>query len=203
MAQATPNPTRIELHQQQRVLDIGFDDGSEFHFPCEYLRVYSPSEEAKLVREDGEAIEGKERVGITEIIPVGSYAVRLVFDDKHRTGIYTWEQLYDLGRRQASLWQEYLDTLATNGQTLNQEARGKLVRVLYGATLADRLDREGESLRLPTTVATIADLLAQLRERGGEWQQLRPDALRITLAEQVVPADTRLPDGSEVALAPV
>ena len=109
-------PTEIKLHQASRLLEVAFEDGTRFELPCEYLRVFSPSAE---VRGHGPGtatlVTGKEQVNITAIEPVGNYAVRLVFDDGHSTGLYSWNILYDLGRDQDSQWQDYLRRLAEAG----------------------------------------------------------------------------------------
>lgn len=111
-----PIPTELNLHQQSRVLEISFDDGSNFTLPCELLRVYSPSAEVQG-HGPGEGVlqVGKEDVGIDKIEPVGHYAICLHFDDEHNTGIYSWEYLYNLGKNQEGLWREYLDALAQAG----------------------------------------------------------------------------------------
>ena len=109
-------PTDIKLHQKSRVLEIAFDDGSHFNFPCEYLRVYSPSAEVRGHGPGQEVLQlGKENVNIAHIEPVGTYAVSLHFDDGHNTGIYSWDWLHHLGINQESLWKEYLDRLAKAG----------------------------------------------------------------------------------------
>jgi DUF971 family protein len=113
---ATPVPTEISLHQKSRRLEVAFDDGSRFRFPCEFLRVYSPSAEVRGHGPGQEVLQvGKENVNITSIEPVGNYAVVLNFDDGHNTGIYSWEWLHHLGMHQEELWREYLDRLETAG----------------------------------------------------------------------------------------
>jgi len=107
-----PRPTRIELHRTSRKLELEFDDGARFELPCEYLRVYSPSVE---VRGLGELEVYKEDVGIEDLQPVGNYAVRIFFDDGHKSGIYSWAHLYDLGINRERYWQEYLERLRTGG----------------------------------------------------------------------------------------
>jgi DUF971 family protein len=111
-------PTEIKLHQTSRLLEVAFEDGARFTLPCEYLRVFSPSAE---VRGHGPGtatlVTGKENVNITAIEPVGNYAVRLVFDDGHSTGLYSWNILYDLGQDQESQWQDYLRRLAEAGHS--------------------------------------------------------------------------------------
>jgi DUF971 family protein len=109
-------PTEIKLHQQSRLLEIAFDDGSTFQLPCEYLRVYSPSAEVAGHGPGQEVLQvGKKNVGISELVPVGSYAVQINFDDGHDTGLYTWEKLYWLGKNQSALWQQYLDRMDAAG----------------------------------------------------------------------------------------
>lgn len=115
-----PRPTDIKLHQKSRILELTFDDGSHFHLPCEYLRVYSPSAEVRGHGPGQEKLEvGKERVSITAIEPVGQYAVSLFFDDGHDTGIYSWDTLYDLGANQERYWQDYLRRLEAAGHQRN------------------------------------------------------------------------------------
>lgn len=115
---AKTRPTDIKLHQKSRVLEIAFDDGSHFELPCEFLRVYSPSAEVRGHGPGQEVLQlGKEKVNITAIEPVGTYAVALHFDDGHNTGIYSWDWLHELANNQARLWKEYLDRLAKAGHT--------------------------------------------------------------------------------------
>jgi len=100
MAKTPPRPTLIKLHQRSRKLELQFDDGQHFLLPCEYLRVYSPSAEVRGHGPGQEVLQvGKEQVNISRIEPVGSYAVRLYFDDGHHTGLYSWSVLYELGTR--------------------------------------------------------------------------------------------------------
>jgi len=103
-----PLATEIRLRRASRVLEVSFADGSRFELPFEYLRVHSPSAE---VRGHGPGQEvlvlGKENVGITAVEPVGQYAVKLVFDDGHDTGLYTWKYLHELGRERAANWARY------------------------------------------------------------------------------------------------
>jgi len=111
-----PKPTEIRLKKEPRLLVISFDDGSIFEYTFEYLRVHSPSAEVKGHGPGQETLQtGKETVDITRIDPIGNYAVRLVFDDGHDTGLYNWQYLYELGRDVASNWQHYLDRLQAAG----------------------------------------------------------------------------------------
>ena len=109
-------PLEIRLRKAARLLCIEFDDGSRFELPFEYLRVHSPSAEVKGHGPGQEVLQtGKEQVLISQIEPVGHYAVRLVFDDGHDSGLFTWKYLYELGRDQDDNWQAYLDRLAAAG----------------------------------------------------------------------------------------
>lgn len=113
-------PTDIKLHQKSHILEISFDDGANFRFPCEYLRVYSPSAEVRGHGPGQEVLQiGKENVNITNIEPVGTYAVCLHFDDGHNTGIYSWDLLHNLGLNQDRLWSEYLARLENAGYKRN------------------------------------------------------------------------------------
>jgi len=109
-------PTAIKLRTQSRLLEITFDDGQCFALPFEYLRVYSPSAEVRGHGVGQETLQiGKQNVAITKVEPTGHYAVRLIFDDGHDSGLYTWTYLHELGRDYASQWQRYLDRLAELG----------------------------------------------------------------------------------------
>lgn len=113
-----PLPTEIHLHQQSRVLELHFNDGARFLLPCEYLRVYSPSAEVRGHSPATAKLQvGKEGVTITDIRQIGSYAVKLVFDDGHDSGLYDWNYLYKLGRAWQPLWLDYLDRLTAAGHT--------------------------------------------------------------------------------------
>lgn len=112
MTKNTPVPTDIKLLQKSKVLEITFDDGAHFILPCEYLRVYSPSAEVRGHGGEGTLVAGKREVNITGIDPVGNYAIKIIFDDGHTTGLYSWSTLYDLGINQEQNWQKYLDRLS-------------------------------------------------------------------------------------------
>lgn len=120
----TPVPVEIKLRQRSRMLDVRFEDGNRFELPCEYLRVYSPSAEVKGHGAGQEVLQlGKESVNITAIEPVGQYAVRLIFDDGHNTGLYSWKLLYELGRDKEVKWQDYLSKLNKAGHARNERAK--------------------------------------------------------------------------------
>ncbi len=111
-----PTPIEIKLHQKSRVLEISYSDGSRFELPYEFLRVYSPSAEVRGHGPGQEVLQsGKKDVDILTLEPVGSYAVQPHFSDRHSTGIYSWEYLYDLGTHRQSLWQDYLKRLEAAG----------------------------------------------------------------------------------------
>ena len=110
------HPTAIKLRTLSRLLEVTFDDGQCFALPFEYLRVYSPSAEVRGHGAGQETLQiGKQNVVIKKIEPTGHYAVRLVFDDGHDSGLYTWAYLYELGHEQPKKWQNYLDRLADLG----------------------------------------------------------------------------------------
>lgn len=111
-----PQPTEIRLQKKSRQLAVEFSDGSHFELPFEYLRVHSPSAEVKGHGPGQEVLQtGKENVQITALEPVGHYAIRIVFDDGHDTGLYTWQYLHELGEQRAHRWQAYLDRLTAAG----------------------------------------------------------------------------------------
>ena len=111
-------PTALTVHQVSRVLEIGFDDGAVFRIPFELMRVYSPSAEVQGHGPGQEVLQtGKRDVLITDIAPVGHYAVQPRFSDGHDSGIFAWHYLYHLGQDQAELWQRYEARLAAAGAT--------------------------------------------------------------------------------------
>jgi DUF971 family protein len=109
-------PKEIRLKKAEKVLEVDFADGKSFRFPAEFLRVESPSAEVQGHGPGQKTLlTGRRHVGIINVEPVGNYAVKIVFDDLHDTGIYSWETLYDYGLRQDEMWQTYLDALAKRG----------------------------------------------------------------------------------------
>jgi len=109
-----PWPREIVLSRAQRLLKVAFDDGAAFDLPAEYLRISSPSAEVRGHSEaERKTVGGKRDVAITAVEPVGNYAVRLVFDDGHDTGIYSWSYLRQLGLEQSARWKTYLGELET------------------------------------------------------------------------------------------
>jgi DUF971 family protein len=112
-ANAEPWPTELRLHKDRKALSMSFDSGESYTLPAEYLRIKSPSAEVQGHSPDQRiTVPGKINVAILEVVPVGNYAVRLVFDDMHSTGIFGWGYLRDLGRNHGRYWQEYVDELA-------------------------------------------------------------------------------------------
>lgn len=116
----TAAPTRIRLRRGSKLLELHFADGLVCELPFEYLRVFSPSAE---VRGHGGTenglpkilVIGKEKVDVTRIEPVGNYAVRLIFDDGHDSGIYSWPVLRELGENVEDYWRRYLERLKKAG----------------------------------------------------------------------------------------
>jgi DUF971 family protein len=109
-------PSEIRLHKDRKTLTVAFDSGETFALAAEYLRVKSPSAEVQgHAPDERKTVPGKRYVGILEVQPIGNYAVRLVFDDMHSTGIFSWDYFRDLGRNHAAYWRDYLDDLAAKG----------------------------------------------------------------------------------------
>lgn len=115
-------PNAVKAHRSSRVLEVRYANGSAYELPFEYLRVYSPSAEVRG-HGGGEPtlVPGKRNVGITRIEPVGRYAVRLIFDDGHDSGLYSWNLLEELGREQGRYWAHYLDRLDQHGMSRDSD----------------------------------------------------------------------------------
>ena len=111
-----PTPTEVRLRTRSRVLEVAYGPDERYELPFEYLRVYSPSAEVRGHGPGQETLQlGKHEVGVKAVEPVGRYAVRIVFDDGHDTGLYTWGYLRELGRTREEKWQRYLERLAQLG----------------------------------------------------------------------------------------
>lgn len=111
-----PWPLEIRVFRDERRLEVDFDDGSRFSYPAELLRVESPSAEVQGHGPGQKRILGGQRtVGIVSVEPVGHYAVRIRFDDRHDTGMYSWRYLHHLGRNRESIWGTYLRGLEQQG----------------------------------------------------------------------------------------
>jgi len=118
-----PWPTEIRLKDNGRRLAVSFDAGESFELSAEYLRVMSPSAEVQgHSAAERKTVGGKQNVAIIQVEPVGNYAVRLVFDDMHSTGIYSWRYLHDLGSEYEARWIEYLADLEAKG--LSRDSSG-------------------------------------------------------------------------------
>ena len=117
-------PLGLKLRQRSREQELEYASGEHYSLPCEYLRVYSPSAEVRGHGSGQETLQtGKINVGITAIKPVGRYAVQLVFDDGHDTGLYAWDYLYELCTNQPKLWQDYLDRLSQAGASRDPDVQ--------------------------------------------------------------------------------
>jgi DUF971 family protein len=118
MTSSDPWPTEIKVDKDRAELTVTFDDGASFALPAELLRVMSPSAEVQgHSPEERVTVPGKKSVRIVTIEPVGNYAARIVFDDRHDTGLFTWAYLRELGQNREARWQSYLSELAAKGLT--------------------------------------------------------------------------------------
>ena len=116
MDRDTPIPSEIKLHQKSRRLELIYEGGEAYSLDFEYLRVYTPSAEARGHGPGQETLQtGKRNVDIERIEPVGTYALRLVFSDGHDSGLYSWDMLYNLGKHHDELWAEYLEQIEKQG----------------------------------------------------------------------------------------
>jgi DUF971 family protein len=117
-------PTELRLRKDKAALLVTFDTGEAYELPAEFLRVHSPSAEVQGHSPDErKTVGGKRSVVVLEVQPVGNYAVRLVFDDLHSTGIFSWDYLLKLGRGQDRMWGDYLGELAAKGLTRDPPKR--------------------------------------------------------------------------------
>lgn len=200
-----PVPTVINLHQKSRLLEIAFDDGFRFNYPCEYLRVFSTSAEVKVM---DKPVHGKERVNISRIEPQGSYAVRIHFDDGHDTGIFSWGTLYELGVNYEQHWKDYLERLQQHGlQRAEGRALGKdgkaTIKILYFIQLAKVSGKDEEEITIPDSVSNVESLLAWLRKKGPGWKTAFVDeAVQVTVNRQFAEPYTLIEHGDEVAIVP-
>ncbi len=112
----TPIPTDIKLHQKSRFVELFYENGERYELDFEYLRVFTPSAEARGHGPGQETLQtGKRNVEIERIEPIGTYALCFVFSDGHDSGLYSWDLLYNLGKHHDELWQDYLKQLETQG----------------------------------------------------------------------------------------
>ncbi len=113
---STPWPTELRLSKDKRALNVKFDDGKSYLFPAEFLRVLSPSAEVQGHSPDQRVtVGGKRNVAVASLEPIGNYAVRIVFDDRHDTGLYSWSYLRELGEDYDRRWAAYLQELKAKG----------------------------------------------------------------------------------------
>ena len=194
------NATHIAVHQKSHQFEIHFSDGSEFNLPCEYLRVFSPSAEVRAAKNRGELIQGKQQVNIRNVEPMGSYAIRIMFDDGHDTGVYSWSTLKALGDNFEANWAQYQQQLA-DFALLNQAERK--ITVLFFISLVEQLGVEKLELDLAEDVQQVADVIQLLKQKGADWDEaLQPESLTITVNKQFSTVDQKLFNGDEIALVP-
>jgi len=118
---AVPWPTELRLRKDRKALTVTFDSGESFELAAEYLRIRSPSAEVQgHSPSERRTVSGKQHVQIVELLPVGNYAVRLVFDDTHSTGIFSWDYLHELGLNREKYWNDYLGEIRQ--KNLSREA---------------------------------------------------------------------------------
>jgi DUF971 family protein len=123
-AVTAPWPTELRLRKDRKTLAVTFDSGESFDLAAEYLRVRSPSAEVQgHSPSERRTVSGKQDVQILELHPVGNYAVRLVFDDTHSTGIFSWDYLFELGQNREKYWHDYLAELAEKNLSRTPPAR--------------------------------------------------------------------------------
>lgn len=117
-------PVDIKYHRRSQYLELVYSDGQSFKLSSEYLRVFSPSAEVRGHGVGQEVLQhGKKDINILKMEPRGNYAIQLVFDDKHDSGIYDWGYLFDLGTNQESHWADYLERLHLAGKTRDPEVQ--------------------------------------------------------------------------------
>lgn len=126
MAPDTPIPTDIRLHKKSRMLELSYENGERYELSCEYLRVFTPSAEARGHGPGQEVLQtGKRAVDIERIEPVGTYALRFVFSDGHDSGLYSWDLLHNLARHHDELWAQYLAQLEAQGLSRDIDTTSK------------------------------------------------------------------------------
>jgi DUF971 family protein len=122
-------PSKVKLHRGSNTLELEYKDGRQYRLTAEYLRVYSPSAEVRGHGVGQEVLQwGKKNVALTSVEPAGKYALKLVFDDGHDSGLYSWEYLLELGQSEPEKWRDYLDRLAAAG--LDRDPDVSVVKLL-------------------------------------------------------------------------
>ncbi|MCG6936826.1 MAG: gamma-butyrobetaine hydroxylase-like domain-containing protein [Gammaproteobacteria bacterium] len=199
------SPTEIKLHQKSRLLEIAFSDGFRFQYPCEYLRVFSPAAEVKVMKQP---VHGKQLVNISLLEPQGGYALRITFDDGHDTGIYSWSTLHELGKNYEANWQNYLKRLEQSGLSRGDarvtDAEGRVViKLVYFIELAKLAGKDEEQVAIPESVTNVETLLDWMRKRGQRWKEpFEANRLQVTVNKQFAEPYTLVEHGDEVAFVP-
>ena len=135
LSKNSPQPTAITVHEQSRVLEVAFSDGSEFRIPFELMRVYSPSAEVQGHGPGQEVLQtGKRAVRLLGLEPVGNYAVQPTFSDGHSTGIFSWDYLHFLGSQEPELWQKYEARLKAAGADRDTAGPGPVAAAAAGGS---------------------------------------------------------------------
>ncbi len=194
------SPTHIAVHQKSRQFEIHFNDGSEFNLPFEYLRVFSPSAEVRVAKKRGEMILGKEMVNIVNVEPMGSYAVRIIFDDGHDSGVYSWSTLKSLGDDFESNWKQFQQQLTHFHE---QNKKGGNINVLFFMNLVEAAGTESLEMDLTDDIQQVSDVIQRLIEKDGALKDvLNPQRLTITVNKQFSTVDQKIFNGDEIALVP-
>ena len=197
-------PVGIKLHSKSRLLEIAWSDGSNFMYPCEYLRVSAPPETGQ---EGDGPVHGKQTVGITQLEPQGTDALRLAFDDGF-SAVMPWEVLHDLAAHYDRNWQDYLDVLEAHGLKRGAGrvtgADGRVtITLLYFVQLAKLTGRDEEEVSIPDSVSNVETLLAWLCSRRQEWHEaFQPDRVQVTVNRNFAEPFTLIEHGDEVAIVP-
>ena len=120
MSTIDTTPVSIQLKKKSGVLLLAYSDGSAYELSAEFLRVFSPSAEVRGHGKGQSVLQtGKSKVGIVDMESIGNYAVRLTFDDKHDSGIYSWNYLHELCAQKDTMWETYLEKLRAAGASRN------------------------------------------------------------------------------------
>ncbi len=199
-------PTEIKLHQKSKILEISFDTGENFKYPCEYLRTHAKSAE---IETSDTPIAHKADVNIEKIEPQGSYALRLFFNDGYDSGIFSWDTLYELGNEYEANWDKYLKALEQHNLSHNSEQTPKdgkaKIKLMYFMTNMLKVTRkETDEIELPESIKDVQGLLKLLRFKGKDWERMfADDAVQVTVNKQFAELFTVLENGDEVAFIPV
>ncbi|MFY9721632.1 MAG: DUF971 domain-containing protein [Azonexus sp.] len=122
----TPIPTDIKLHQKSRFVELFYENGERYELDFEFLRVFTPSAEARGHGPGQEVLQtGKRNVEIERIEPIGNYALCFVFSDGHDSGLYSWDLLYNLGKHHDELWQDYLKQIEAQGLSRDVDSNSR------------------------------------------------------------------------------